>query len=75
MPLAAGRNTGLAILKDAGIPTQPRDPSTETAVRTVDAALVGAPTGLRVRISKLPAAQRCDDDTVTFQPARPALGK
>jgi hypothetical protein len=28
--LALGRNTGLAILKDAGIPIQPRDPKYKT---------------------------------------------
>jgi hypothetical protein len=40
-------------------------PSTEAAARTVDAALIGADPELGMRISKLPAAQRCEDDTTS----------
>ena len=69
--LALGRNTGLAILKDAGIQCSHGTPSTEAAARTVDAALVGADPELGVGISRLSAAQRCDDHTVTFQRAWP----
>jgi hypothetical protein len=56
MTLALGRNTGLAILKDAGIQCSHGTPNTEAAARTVDAALVGADPELGMGISKLPAA-------------------
>lgn len=72
--LALGRNTGLAILKDAGIQCRHGTSSTEAAARTVDAALVGVDPELGMGISKLSAAQRCDDETVTFQRAWPPRG-
>jgi hypothetical protein len=40
--LALGRNTGRAILQDAGIQCSHGTPSIEAAARTVDAGLVGA---------------------------------
>jgi hypothetical protein len=67
--LAPGRNTGLAILKDAGIQCSRGTPSIEVAARTVDAALAGADPEFGMGISRLPAAQRCIDDTATSQSA------
>ena len=72
--LAPARNTGLAISKDAGIQCSQATPSSEAAARTVDAALVGPDPELGMGISSLSAAQRCDDDTVTFQRAWPPRG-
>jgi hypothetical protein len=54
--LAVGRNTGLAILTDAGIRCSHGTPSTEAATRTLDAALVGADPELGMGISKHSAA-------------------
>jgi hypothetical protein len=65
--LALSRDTGLAVLKDAGTQCSHDTPSTQAAARAVDAASVGADPELGVGISKLSAAQRCEDDTVTFQ--------
>jgi hypothetical protein len=72
--LALGRNAGLAILKDAGIQCSHDSLSTEAAAPTVDAASVSADPELGMGISKLSAAPRCDDDTVTFQRAWPSQG-
>jgi hypothetical protein len=72
--LTVGRNTRLAILKDAGIQGSHGTPSTDAAARTVDAALVGGDPEFGMGISKLSAAQRCDDGTVTFQRAWPPQG-
>jgi hypothetical protein len=58
MTLTLGRNTGLAILKDAGIQCSHGTPSTEATAPTVDAASVGADPELGTGISKLPAARR-----------------
>jgi len=63
--LALGRNTGPAISKDAGIQCSHGTPTTEAA--PVDGASVGTNPELGVGISKLSAAKRCDDGTVTFQ--------
>jgi hypothetical protein len=65
---------GLAILMDAGIQCSHGTPTTEAAAPTVDAASVTADPELGMGISKLPAAQRCDDDTVAFQRAWPPRG-
>jgi hypothetical protein len=71
--LALGRSTGLAILTDAGIQCRHGTSSTEAAARTVDAAF-GVDPELGMGISELSAAQRCDDETVTFQRAWPPQG-
>jgi hypothetical protein len=53
---ALGRNTGLAILNDAGIQCSHGTPGTEAAVETVDAALVVADPELGMGTSKFSAA-------------------